>query len=105
MLPVFFIYVYKLLTNKVYTDHPILKLMNENSITRGHKLKLEKMAFKTTVRQKFFTNRIVEPWNKLPSNVIEAPSINAFKNRFDKLWGRMISMNTKGTEICKWQVC
>ena len=80
------IYTYKILTQQIYTDHEILKLVDENSITRGHKLKITKPKFKTSLRQKFFTNRVVEEWNKLPASVIEAPSINAFKNRFDKLW-------------------
>ena len=80
------IYTYKLLTNQIYTDHEILELVDQNSITRGHKLKIKKPKFKTSLRQKFFTNRVMEQWNKLPSNLIEAPSTNAFKNRFDKIW-------------------
>ena len=80
------IYTYKLLTKQIYTDHEILKLVDESSITRGHKLKITKPKFKTNLRQKFFTNRVVEEWNKLPDQLVEAPSTNAFKNRFDKLW-------------------
>ena len=80
------IYIYKLLTKKIYTDHEIIHLVDESSITRGHKLKITKPKFKTTIRQKYFTNRVVEGWNKLPADVIEAPSTNSFKNRFDKIW-------------------
>ena len=25
-------------------------------------------------------------WNSLPNNVVNAPSVNAFKNRLDKYW-------------------
>ena len=28
---------------------------------------------------------VVERWNKLPVQVVEAPSVNAFKNRLDSL--------------------
>ena len=30
--------------------------------------------------------RIAKYWNKLPDNIANAPSINAFKNRLDKHW-------------------
>ncbi len=33
-----------------------------------------------------FTNSIVDSWNSLPSEVVNAPSLNAFKNRLDKFW-------------------
>ena len=35
-------------------------------------------------RQFFFTNNIVDPWNKLPNEIIEAPTVNMFKSRLDK---------------------
>ena len=79
------IYTYKILTNQIYTDKPILEL-KKDSVTRGHKFKLEKPRVETTLRQKFFTNRVIEPWNKLPASIIDAPSTNAFKNRFDAAW-------------------
>jgi hypothetical protein len=30
--------------------------------------------------------RVAKVWNKLPDQVINAPSTNAFKNRLDKYW-------------------
>ena len=36
------------------------------------------------MRQKFFSLRIVNEWNKLPQDVVEPPSINTFKNRLDR---------------------
>ena len=35
------------------------------------------------IRKFFFTNRVTQAWNSLPSDVKEAKSINAFKNRYD----------------------
>jgi hypothetical protein len=32
------------------------------------------------------TNRIVQEWNKLPSAVVMAPSLDTFKSRLDKYW-------------------
>ena len=46
---------------------------------RGHSMKLFKPRCRTTVRQHFFSLRIVNEWNKLPQTVIEA-----FKNRLDR---------------------
>jgi len=36
------------------------------------------------IRKYFFTNRVTTAWNSLPSDVKEAPSVNALKNRYDK---------------------
>jgi hypothetical protein len=33
-----------------------------------------------------FVIRVAKVWNKLPDQVINAPSTNAFKNRLDKYW-------------------
>ena len=35
------------------------------------------------IRKFFFTNRVTQAWNSLPSDVKEATSINAFKNKYD----------------------
>ena len=40
---------------------------------------------RTEIRRKFFTNRIVEDWNRLPSEVKSAPKVNTFKRRYDAL--------------------
>ena len=36
----------------------------------------------TEVRRKFFSNRVVNTWNKLPSEVKNANSINSFKHKY-----------------------
>ena len=38
---------------------------------------------RVNVRKNFFTQRVVNGWNRLISHVVEAPSVNAFKNRLD----------------------
>lgn len=35
-------------------------------------------------RHNFFTNRIVSAWNSLPDSVVQAESVNSFKNRLDE---------------------
>ena len=59
-----------------------------HSHTRGHSYKLKKPTAQRTVRQNFFSVRVVNAWNSLPETVVTAPSLNAFKNRIDKTWAR-----------------
>jgi hypothetical protein len=40
----------------------------------------------TNIRKNSFNIRIANYWNKLPENIMNAPSINSFKNRLDKHW-------------------
>ena len=49
---------------------PTLSLENPDTGTRGHEFKLYKHRSKTRLRQNSFTERIVSPWNSLPSNVV-----------------------------------
>ena len=53
-------------------------------MTRGHKLKLKGNRFKIDIEKYWFTNRIVDPWNKHPASIIERNSIHTFKNGLDK---------------------
>ena len=52
--------------------------------TRGHHLKIFKQRRNTLQRWKFFSHRVVDAWNDLPREVIEATTVNGFKGRLDK---------------------
>ena len=64
---------------------PILTGLH-SSVTRGHDLCLEKFRSRNDLRKYFFTNRVVNNWNSLPSHVMHADSVNSFKSRLDKFW-------------------
>ena len=46
--------------------------------------------FRLDVRGKFFTERVVTHWNRLPSEVVDAPSLEAFKARLDEALGNLV---------------
>ena len=42
------------------------------------------------VREKFFTQRVVTHWNRLSKEVVDAPSLEAFKARLDVSLGSLV---------------
>jgi len=52
---------------------------------RGHSLKLYKKSSRLELRKHFFSQRIVDQWNKLPDDVVSAATISSFKKRLD-IW-------------------
>ena len=51
--------------------------------TRGHPRKLSKNRYVRRLGRDSFAFRVVNPWNKLPLDVVMAPNLNSFKSRLN----------------------
>ena len=80
------IQVFKILNNIDLVDKEKLFTIAEYRQTRGHPFKLFKRRSRLNIRANSFSNRVVNSWNTLPENVVNAPSLNAFKSRLNKHW-------------------
>ncbi|KFV01924.1 hypothetical protein N340_14541, partial [Tauraco erythrolophus] len=52
--------------------------------------KLKEGRFRLDLRKKFFTQRVVRQWNRLPREVVDAPSLAVFKARLDEALGKLV---------------
>ena len=58
--------------------------MHTYGATRGHSLKLFKRRSSLLVRANSFSHRVVDNWNSLTEDIVNAPSLNAFKSRLNR---------------------
>ena len=94
---------YKIIHHK-YDPHTTDKLLTLTSscITRSNSLKLTKLRFNGDQFKNFFINRVINLWNKLPHYVVNASSLNNFKNSIDRILKPFIySININTDAISK----
>jgi len=59
--------------------------------TRGKGFKLKECKFTLDKTKKFFTLRVVRHWNRLPREVVDAPSLEAFKAKLNVALSNLFS--------------
>ena len=53
--------------------------------TSGNRHKLKHRKFHLNTRKKFFTLSVTEPWNRLPREVVDSPSLEIFKTSLNEI--------------------
>ena len=76
------IMTYKILHSTVHLSKDHFFLMNSNP-TRTNGMKIYKNHCNTSTRRYSFSQRIIDPWNKLPSELVNAPNLFLFKSQLD----------------------
>ena len=69
--------VFKRLNGYEDVDRNMFFKLKEGSRTRGHKVKEQCRLYS-------FSHRVINEWNKLPNDCVNASSVNMFKNRIDR---------------------
>ena len=59
---------------------------------RGNGFKLEESRFRLDKKKKYFEMRVVRRWNRLPRDVVDAPSMEPFKARLDQSLDNLIQL-------------
>ena len=58
--------------------------------TRRNGFKLKEGRFRLDIRKKFFMMRVMEPWHRLPREVVDAPCLETFKVKLDGALSNLI---------------
>ena len=58
--------------------------------TRGDGFKLKEGRFRSDIRKKFFTVRVVRPWSRFLGEAVAAPSLAGFKARLDGVLSTLV---------------
>ena len=62
----------------------------DNGGTGGNGFKLKEGRFRLDVKGKFFTVRVMRCWNRLPREVVDAPSLKVFNTWLNGALGSLV---------------
>ena len=70
-----------------YDEDVTHKFTTKQTATRGHNFKIfSKTSKRSHPKHHSFHERVVNPWNSLPAEVVNSHTLNTFKNRIDRHW-------------------
>jgi len=72
---------FQLLSNSFNSQLANVLIKSTDNRTRGHDFKLSKQTCSVDATKYYFTNRVVNVWNSLPSHVVSSPTLSNFKSR------------------------
>ena len=58
-------------------------IVKEKVRTRTNGFKLNKFRYRKNIGTNWFTNRVVEEWNKFSKHILSVGTVNTFKKRLD----------------------
>ena len=70
--------VFKIVNGYEDVDKNMFFKLKEGSRTRGHKAALVKEQCRLDMRKYSFSRRVINEWNKLPNDCVNASSVNIF---------------------------
>ena len=76
--------VFKIVNGYEDVDRNMFFKLKEGSRTGGHKPALVKEQCRLDMRKYSFSQRVINEWNKLPNDCVNASSVNMFKNIIDR---------------------
>ena len=79
------IQMHKIINDTVDVEKALF-VNHQESVTRGHNLKLRKTKATKLPRIHAFSNRVIDDWNELPAKAVNAPTTNSFKVELDRQW-------------------
>ena len=76
--------VFKIVNGYEDVDRNMFFKLKEGSRTRGRKAALVKEQCRLDMRKYSFSQRVINVWNKLPNDCVNASSVNIFQNRIER---------------------
>lgn len=76
---------FKIVHEQVCIDSSNFFIIAKLSRTRGHNYKLYKQQCCLDVRKYSFAHRVIDVWNNLPYDAVNASSLNCFKRKLDSI--------------------
>ena len=93
--------VFKIVNGYEDVDRNMFFKLKEGSKTRRHKAALVKEQCRLDMKR-YSTQRVINEWNKLPNDCVNASSVNMFKNRID---AKCVNAKIVGLSISQWLPC